>query len=176
MKLAFAYLRRHLGLYLVARPPRPAAYPRVPRGFLAFPSDRCRRRGVSMKLAFAYLRRHLGLYLVALVFLAIEVLCDLAQPSLMALVVDRGVQPRDVGAIVSYGVAMVSVALGGAVAAVIRNNVSNRVAQTVGYEMRGDLYGAVQALSAENIDRLQTASVITRMTNAPDGLGHHAHD
>ena len=118
-----------------------------------------------MKLAFAYLRRHLGLYLVALVFLAIEVLCDLAQPSLMALVVDRGVQPRDVGAIVSYGVAMVSVALGGAVAAVIRNNVSNRVAQTVGYEMRGDLYGAVQALSAENIDRLQTASVITRMTN-----------
>lgn len=118
-----------------------------------------------MRLAFSYLRHHLGLYLVALLFLVVEALCDLAQPSLMALVVDHGVQTRDVGTILSYGIAMVGVALGGALAAVVRNNVANRVAQTVGYEMRGDLYRAVQALSAENIDRLQTASVITRMTN-----------
>lgn len=118
-----------------------------------------------MTLAFSYLRRHLGPYLVALLFLVIETLCDLAQPSLMALVVDRGVQPRDVGAILSCGSVMVGVALAGAVAAVVRNNVSNRVAQTVGYEMRADLYRAVQVLSAQNIDRLQAASVVTRMTN-----------
>lgn len=118
-----------------------------------------------MRLAFRYVRRHWVLYLVAVLFLALEVACDLAQPTLMALVVDKGVQTRDVGLILRYGALMVGVAALGGAAAVVRNNVSNRVAQTVGAQMRLDLYRTVQGLSFQNIDRLQTASVITRMTN-----------
>lgn len=118
-----------------------------------------------MRLVFRYVRRHRALYLVAVLFLALEVACDLAQPTLMALVVDKGVQTRDVALILRYGALMVGVAALGGAAAVVRNNASNRVAQAVGAQMRLDLYRTVQGLSFQNIDRLQTASVITRMTN-----------
>ena len=118
-----------------------------------------------MKLALWYVRRHLLGYFAAMFFLLVEVASDLAQPTLMASVVDKGVQTRDLNLVLAYGAAMVGLALLGAVGAAVRNVISNRVSQAIGLEMRGDLYRAVQALSFENIDRLQTASIITRMTN-----------
>lgn len=118
-----------------------------------------------MNLAFSYVRHHLAGYLAAMVFLLVEVASDLAQPTLMAAVVDKGVQTRDLHLVLVYGAAMVGVALAGAVGAAVRNVISNRVSQAIGVEMRADLYHAVQRLSFENIDRLQAASIITRMTN-----------
>lgn len=118
-----------------------------------------------MSMVFSYARRHWLGYGAAMFFLLLEVASDLAQPTLMASVVDKGVQARDLNVVLAYGFAMIAVALVGAVGAAVRNVISNRVSQAIGLEMRADLYRAVQALSFENIDRLQTASIITRMTS-----------
>lgn len=118
-----------------------------------------------MRLIFSYIRRHWGLYLVGYCFLAIEAAADLLQPTFMSYIVDNGVQNQDIGQILWYGAMMLGIALVGALAAVVRNNASSRASQAIGAEMRSDVYRKVQGLSFENIDRLQPASIITRLTN-----------
>lgn len=118
-----------------------------------------------MKLIVQYIRRHLALFLLALFFLTVEATADLLQPTLMAGIVDNGVKGMNVGVILHYGMVMLLVAAMGAVGAVMRNQFASRTSQTIGRELRSDLYRKVQSLSLENIDRLQPASIITRITN-----------
>jgi ATP-binding cassette subfamily B protein len=83
----------------------------------------------------------------------------------MAHIVDDGVKGADVGLIFHYGLIMLGIAAVGALGAVMRNFFSSYTSQTVAREIRGDMYRKVQALSFENVDRLQPASIITRITN-----------
>ena len=118
-----------------------------------------------MGFILSYARRHAPMMLVAILFLALETTADLLQPTMMSLIVDNGVQSADVRQILLYGAIMLLIAAAGAGAAFVRNNLSSRVSQSVGREMRSDAYREVQTLSFENIDRLRPASIITRLTN-----------
>lgn len=118
-----------------------------------------------MKLIQSYIRRHLATFFTGLAFLALEAFADLMQPALMAHIVDEGVKQADVGMILHYGLMMFGIALLGAVGAIMRNLFASYTSQIVGMEMRGDMYRKIQSLSFENIDRLQPASIITRLTN-----------
>ena len=118
-----------------------------------------------MKLIIRYIRRHLGSFCAALFFLTVEAMADLLQPTFMSHIVDDGVKNTDVRRILSYGVIMFMIALVGAFGAVMRNLFASRTSQTIGKEMRSDMFRKVQNLSLENIDRLQPASIITRITN-----------
>ena len=118
-----------------------------------------------MRLIFSYIRRHAWLYAVGIAFLTVEALADLLQPTLMSYIVNDGVQQKDLGQILVYGAIMFGIALLGAVAAIVRNNLSCRASQAIGAELRSDMYRKVQDLSFENIDRLQPASIVTRLTN-----------
>ncbi len=118
-----------------------------------------------MRLVAGYVARHIGLYLAAVAALVVETACDLLQPTFMSYMVDVGIQNGDVEAVPLYGALMLSVAATGLVAAVVRNNLSARASQAVGREMRAEMYRKVQGLSFENVDRLQPASIVTRLTN-----------
>lgn len=118
-----------------------------------------------MKLIGEYIQKHLGIFLLSTFFLTMEAAADLLQPTFMSFIVDRGIRNADTGQILLYGVMMLGIAMGGAVCAVMRSRFASRVSQTVGKELRRDLYHKVQQLSMENIDRLRPASVITRITN-----------
>ena len=118
-----------------------------------------------MKLIFQYLRRHMGIFLLSTLFLTLEAMADLLQPTFMSYIVDQGVENADIRVILHYGAIMLGIAAVGAVSAVIRNYFASRTSQTIGKELRQDMYRNVQRLSLENIDRLQPASIITRITN-----------
>lgn len=118
-----------------------------------------------MKLIIQYVRRHLGLFFTALFFLTAETMADLLQPTFMAHIVDDGVKHMDIRQIFFYGSIMFAIALMGAMGAVLRNIFASRTSQIIGKELRSDMFRKVQALSLENIDRLQPASIITRITN-----------
>lgn len=118
-----------------------------------------------MKLVIHYIHRHLGLFFAALFFLTIETMADLLQPTFMALIVDDGVKNTNIRQILVYGVIMFIIALFGALGAVMRNQFASRTSQTIGKEIRSDMFRKVQTLSLENLDRLQPASIITRITN-----------
>ncbi|MDO5435168.1 MAG: ABC transporter ATP-binding protein [Clostridia bacterium] len=118
-----------------------------------------------MKLILKYLRKHWGIFLISTLFLTMEAVADLMQPTFMSKIVDNGVRNADTGLILLYGLIMLAIAAAGAFCAVMRNRFASRTSQTVGNELRLDMYRHVQELSLENIDRLQPASIITRMTN-----------
>ena len=100
-----------------------------------------------------------------MLFLSIEAMADLLQPTFMAHIVDDGVKSADFRQILRYGAIMLGIAAAGAVGAVMRNLFASRTSQTIARELRSDMYRKVQTLSLENIDRLQPSSIITRITN-----------
>lgn len=118
-----------------------------------------------MKLVGQYLRRHLDIFLLSTLFLTMEAAADLLQPTFMSYIVDRGVKEADIRRICAYGGIMLLIALVGAVSAVMRNYFASRTSQSIGKELRRDMYHNVAGLSLENIDRLHPASIITRITN-----------
>lgn len=118
-----------------------------------------------MKLIFSYIKKHMITFILSMVFLVVEAVTDIFQPALMSNVVDEGVARSDTGAILRYGTIMLIIAGVGAVSAVIRNIYSSKHAQSVARDMRRDIYKKTQTLSLENIDKISTASIITRITN-----------
>ncbi len=118
-----------------------------------------------MKLILNYIKKHIGIFSLSMFFLTTEALADLLQPTYMAHIVDDGIMNADISQILHYGMIMFIIALFGAFSAVMRNIFSSRTSQSIGREMRSDIYRNVQRLSLENIDRLEPASIITRITN-----------
>ena len=118
-----------------------------------------------MKLVLTYIKKHLGIFLLSIFFLAMEAMADLLQPTFMSMIVDQGIKNANINQIFLFGIIMLGIAMTGAVCAVIRNRFASRVSQTIGKELRRDMYHNVQELSMENIDRLRPASIITRITN-----------
>ena len=118
-----------------------------------------------MKLILRYLKKHIVIFCISTAFLTLEAVADLLQPTYMSYIVDDGVADKDTGKILMYGGIMLGIALFGAFCAVMRNHFASRTSQTIGKEIRHDIYQNVQGLSLENIDRLQPASIITRITN-----------
>lgn len=118
-----------------------------------------------MKLILRYIRRHLGIFLISTFFLTAEALADLLQPTFMSYIVDKGIKNADIKIILHYGLIMLLIAALGACSAVMRNRFASQTSQTIGKELRCDMYHKIQTLSQENIDRLQPSSLITRLTN-----------
>lgn len=118
-----------------------------------------------MRLIIYYIQKHYIGFFTAILFLSTEAFCDLMQPMMLSKIVDQGIATRDGGLVLSLGVIMLGIALLGAAGAVGRNYFASHISQTIGKEIRLDLYRKVQSFSFENIDRLETASLITRITN-----------
>lgn len=118
-----------------------------------------------MKLIIHYILKHKRTFFTALLFLGIETLADLLQPTFMSYIVDYGVEQKNVKQILSYGLLMLIIAAFGALGAVTRNIYATKTSQRISMEMRQDIYKKVLELSFENIDRLAPASIITRITN-----------
>lgn len=118
-----------------------------------------------MKFIFGYIKKYKKMFFTAVLFLTIETMADLLQPTLMSYIVDNGVQQKDVKQILIYGVIMLFIAAMGAMGAVVRNIFASKTSQLISMEMRSDIYKKVLDLSFENIDRLAPSSIITRITN-----------
>ena len=118
-----------------------------------------------MKLMLHFIKRHIGMFLIAVLFLTIETFADLLQPTFMSYIVDRGVKGQQLELILRYGLIMLGITAMGAVGAAVRNTYASKTSQLIGKEIRLAIYEKVQTLSYENIDRLQPASIITRITN-----------
>lgn len=118
-----------------------------------------------MKLIFHYIKRHFVLFTICILFLTLEAMADLLQPTFMSFIVDRGVADRSPEEILHYGAIMLGIAAIGLVGALSRNFLSGYTSMKISAELRSDLYAHVQSLSLENIDHLEPASIITRITN-----------
>lgn len=95
----------------------------------------------------------------------IFVLCETIQPLLMAKIIDNGVMPRDLAVITQVGGYMILISVAGLVASVLNIYVSSRTSIGFGTDLRTELFNKIQQLSFSDIDRFNSASLITRLTN-----------
>ncbi|MBO7747134.1 ABC transporter ATP-binding protein [Paenibacillus sp. MWE-103] len=118
-----------------------------------------------MRYLSPYLRRFGKPFAAAILFLTLEALCDLLQPTLMSRIIDVGVQNKDLNYVFRFGGYMLLVTAFGAVAATMRNVISSHVSLNFGTKLRSDLFRKIQTLSFTSIDKFDRASLVTRLTN-----------
>jgi ATP-binding cassette subfamily B protein len=97
--------------------------------------------------------------------MVIEVFSDLQQPTLMSKIVDVGVATGNLHYVLHTGLIMVFFALLGAVGGMGCSVLANYAALKMGGNLRNELMAKIQNLSTAEIDKLETSSLITRMTN-----------
>lgn len=112
-----------------------------------------------------YMTKYSKSFSVAVFFLALEALCDLLQPTILAIIINEGVANRDMQFVLKMGGLMLLITILGALAASVRNVVASTVSQSFGTELRSDLYRKIQALPFVHLDKFDRASLITRLTN-----------
>lgn len=101
----------------------------------------------------------------SVIFMFLDVVCEVLQPALMANIVGKGIESQNVGYIVGTGVSMIAIALLAIFAGF--GNVRNSAIAGVGFasKLRRGLFAKVQEFSFYNIDSFSTASLSTRLTN-----------
>ncbi|MFB5193859.1 ABC transporter ATP-binding protein [Neobacillus sp. KR4-4] len=112
-----------------------------------------------------YIKTYWKSFSIAVLFLTLEALSDLLQPTIMAKIIDEGVANRDIHYVLKMGGVMLLITAGGAVAASTRSVVASIVSQNFGTQLRSDLFKKIQMLSFKNIDKFDRASLVTRLTN-----------
>lgn len=126
-----------------------------------FPTGWSDRMGFLSK----YIKTYWKSFSIAVLFLTLEALSDLLQPTIMAKIIDEGVTNRDIHYVLKMGGVMLLITAGGAVAASTRSVVASIVSQNFGTQLRSDLFKKIQMLSFKNIDKFDRASLVTRLTN-----------
>lgn len=119
----------------------------------------------QMKFLSTYTKKYGKAFSIAVLFLTIETICDLLQPTVMANIIDEGVAKRDIGYVMKMGGLMLLITAFGALAASTRSILASIVSQNFGAELRYDLFKKIQTLSFKNINKFDRASLITRLTN-----------
>ncbi len=103
--------------------------------------------------------------LLAPLLMIVEVTMDLIQPTLMQQMVDIGVKNKDLTFVVQTALKMIGFAVIGFIGGYGCSILSNIASLNVGKDLRQALFSKVQSLSFGNIDKLETGSIITRLTN-----------
>lgn len=118
-----------------------------------------------MKRFFQYLKPF-SLMVITVMFLVLfQSLAELALPSLMADIVDRGIARGDTSLIWRTGGRMLLIALGGTACAILAGYLSARVSTGYGRNLRSAVFSHATGLSLHEFDKVGTASLITRTTN-----------
>ncbi|SFT26968.1 ABC transporter ATP-binding protein [Paenibacillus sp. BC26] len=112
-----------------------------------------------------YFRQFGKPFAAAILFLMLEALCDLMQPTLMSRIIDVGVANRDLDYVFRFGGYMLLITAIGAAGATMRNIISSHVSLNFGTRLRSDLFRRIQSLSFDSIDKFDRASLVTRLTN-----------
>lgn len=102
---------------------------------------------------------------IAPIMMLVEVSMDLMQPKLMADIIDVGIANKNISYVFSTGEKMILAALIGFVGGTGCSVFSSIAAMSMGEKLRQGLFDKIQTLSFLEIDRFQTSSLITRLTN-----------
>lgn len=118
-----------------------------------------------MKTLARYLKPYWLFAVLAPLFMVVEVICDLSQPTLLARIVDEGIARGDFSLVLKTGILMLIVALIGAVGGIGCTVFASYASQNFGADLRRDLFRKVLSFSISNVNRFHTSSLITRLTN-----------
>lgn len=118
-----------------------------------------------LALTLSYSRPYRAWIAAVFVFQLLSTMAALYLPSLNAQIIDEGVASGDTDLIWSIGMLMLGVCVAQVVAAIIGIYFGAKTAMSVGRDLRRDVYRKVDSLSALELGKFGTATLITRGTN-----------
>ena len=111
---------------------------------------------------------HLGEYKAASIktplFAALEAIMDVLLPTIMAFIIDQGIEKGDMNAIIRYGLLTFLVAAIALVLGVLAGKYAAEASTGFAGNLRDAMYESIQHYSFSNIDKFSTAGLVTRMT------------
>ena len=111
---------------------------------------------------------HLGEYKAASIktplFAALEAIMDVLLPTIMAFIIDQGIEKGDMNAIIRYGLLTFLVAAIALVLGVLAGKYAAEASTGFAGNLRDSMYENIQHYSFSNIDKFSTAGLVTRMT------------
>lgn len=118
-----------------------------------------------MNLYSKYFSKYKLPFLIAVFCVASEAICDLLGPTLMSNIINLGVANQQISQVYYWGARMLLVTVFGACFAVTRNILASKVSQRMGADLRYDLFKKIIYFSEQSVDKIESGSLITRMTN-----------
>ncbi len=97
-------------------------------------------------------------------FVVLEVVMEVIIPLVMAMLIDKGIDGQNMGAIWKYGIILVACAMLALVFGAMAGTYAARASTGFARNLRHDMYYAVQDFSFSNIDKFSTGSIVTRLT------------
>ena len=111
---------------------------------------------------------YLGAYKAASIktplFAALEAVMDVLLPTIMAFIIDQGIEKGDMNAIIRYGLLTFLVAAIALVLGVLAGKYAAEASTGFAGNLRDAMYENIQHYSFSNIDKFSTAGLVTRMT------------
>ena len=114
------------------------------------------------------LASHLGEYrraaLLTPMFSALEAVMDILLPTIMAFIIDLGIEKGDMNAIVKYGLLTFAVAAIALLLGILAGKYAADASTGFAGNLRDAMYENIQHYSFSNIDKFSVPSLVTRMT------------
>ena len=117
-----------------------------------------------IKTLLKSLREYKRSTLITPLLVAAEALLEILMPTLMAYLIDYGINAQDMGYVVRMGLVLVLVSLTSLTLAFFAGRSAATASAGFAKNLRHDMFENVQRLSFSNIDKFSTASIITRVT------------
>ena len=121
-----------------------------------------------LKKLFSHLGEYKRSALISPIFIGIEVIFEMLIPTLMAVIIDNGLNGNDgkgdmkfivIMGLATFGVAMLSLLCG-----IQASKYASYASAGFAKNLRKDLFSKIQSFSFTNIDKFSTAGLITRFT------------
>ncbi|MEC0283576.1 ABC transporter ATP-binding protein [Terribacillus saccharophilus] len=118
-----------------------------------------------MKTVFSYLKPYWLIIVTSLIFIMMELSVELVQPFLLQKLIDDGIAAGNNELVIELGLGMVAIAIIGFGAGIINIFFADHLGQSVGKELRDQMYEKVQQAELQDIQRFGTSTLLTRLTN-----------
>ena len=120
--------------------------------------------GKMVRRLLAHVGQYKGAAITTPLLTAGEVFMEVLIPYIIALLIDRGITPGDMGNVFLYGGIMLAMAFLSLVFGIGAGWAAARASSGFACNIRDAMYTHIQGFSFSNIDRFSTAGLITRMT------------
>lgn len=121
-----------------------------------------------LKKLFSSLREYKKSTLISPIFIGIEVIFEMLIPTLMAMIIDNGLNGNngkgDMNFIIVMGLITLGVAMLSLLSGIQASKYASYASAGFAKNLRKDLFSKIQSFSFTNIDKFSTAGLITRFT------------
>lgn len=134
--------------------------------FLIFYKSRSIGKETSLKNLLKYFKGSAVIFaILAPLSMILEVSMDLLHPTLLSNIIDIGVAEANINYILKVGAYMIIVSILAVIGGVLCSFFASAASMRLAEDLREAIFKKVNSLSFMEIDKLKTASLITRLTN-----------